>query len=218
MEARSAELQETADHLRQVQTQLAAARDAAESASRAKSDFLAHMSHEIRTPIGAVLGFTELLLNGDAPLQPEQHAHLQRVLSNGNHLHRLLNDLLDLSRIEAGALTIESMECAPYAMFYDILSALQSRAIAKNLKLTLKIANGIPEKLLTDPTRLRQILTNLIGNAIKFTNEGSVSLIVETDVVQNQRKVHVQDTGLGINLSAQKDIFEPFKQADETVA
>ncbi|MBC7967886.1 MAG: response regulator [Fuerstia sp.] len=218
VEARSAELQETADHLRHVQTQLAAARDAAESASRAKSDFLAHMSHEIRTPIGAVLGFTELLLNGDAPLLPEQQSHLQRVLSNGNHLHRLLNDLLDLSRIEAGALTIESMECAPYAMFYDILSALQSRAIARNLKLTLRVANGIPEKLLTDPTRLRQILTNLIGNAIKFTNEGSVSLIVETDVAQNQLKVHVQDTGLGINLSAQKDIFEPFKQADETVA
>ena len=139
VEARSAELQETADHLRQVQTQLAAARDAAESASRAKSDFLAHMSHEIRTPIGAVLGFTELLLNGDAPLLPEQQSHLQRVLSNGNHLHRLLNDLLDLSRIEAGGLTIESMECAPYAMFHDILSALQSRAIAKNLKLILKV-------------------------------------------------------------------------------
>ena len=217
VEARSAELEETAVHLRHVQTQLAAARDAAESASRAKSDFLAHMSHEIRTPIGAVLGFTELLLNGDAPLLPEQNAHLQRVLSNGNHLHHLLNDLLDLSRIEAGALTIESMECAPYAMFHDTLSALQSRAIAKNLKLTLKVAGGIPEKLLTDPTRLRQILTNLIGNAIKFTNEGSVNLIVDTDVRQNKLRIQVQDTGVGIALTAQKDIFEPFKQADETV-
>ncbi len=218
VEARSAELQETANHLRQVQTQLAAARDAAESASRAKSDFLAHMSHEIRTPIGAVLGFTELLLNGDAPLLPEQHSHLHRVLSNGNHLHRLLNDLLDLSRIEAGELTIESMECAPYAMFLDILSALQSRAISKDLKLTLKVENGIPEKILTDPTRLRQILTNLIGNAIKFTAEGSVSLIVDTDVSQNQLRIRVQDTGLGIDIAAQKDVFEPFKQADETVA
>ena len=218
VEARSLELQESANHLRQVQTQLAAARDAAESASRAKSDFLAHMSHEIRTPIGAVLGFTELLLNGDAPLLPEQHAHLQRVLSNGNHLHRLLNDLLDLSRIEAGALTIESMECAPYAMFHDILSALQSRAIAKNLKLTLQVANGIPARILTDPTRLRQILNNLIGNAIKFTAEGSVSLIVDADVSRNQLIVRVQDTGPGIDITAQKDIFEPFKQADETVA
>ena len=218
VEARSAELQETADHLRRVQTQLAAARDAAESASRAKSDFLAHMSHEIRTPIGAVLGFTELLLSGDAPLLPDQHAHLQRVLSNGNHLHRLLNDLLDLSRIEAGALTIESIECAPYAMFHDILSALQSRAIAKNLKLTLRVATGIPERVRTDPTRLRQILTNLIGNAIKFTSAGSVSLIVDTDVSRNQLRVQVDDTGPGIDIAAQKDIFEPFRQADETVA
>ena len=218
VEARSAELQETADHLRHVQTQLAAARDAAENASRAKSDFLAHMSHEIRTPIGAVLGFTELLLNGDAPLLPEQQAHLQRVLSNGNHLHRLLNDLLDLSRIEAGELTIESIECAPFAMFHDILSALQSRAIAKGLRLTLKVESGIPEKLLTDPTRLRQILTNLIGNAIKFTDEGSVDLIVDTDVDQNQLRIRVRDSGMGIDVSAQKDVFEPFKQADETVA
>jgi len=218
VEARSTELQETADHLREVQTQLAAARDAAESASRAKSDFLAHMSHEIRTPIGAVLGFTELLLNGDSPLLPEQQSHLQRVLSNGNHLHRLLNDLLDLSRIEAGELTIESIECAPYAMFHDILSALQSRAISKNLKLTLKVENGIPEKILTDPTRLRQILTNLIGNAIKFTDEGSVDLIVDTNVDQNTLRIRVRDTGLGIDVSVQKDVFEPFKQADETVA
>jgi tetratricopeptide (TPR) repeat protein len=131
VEARSAELQRTADDLRHTQSQLAAARDAAENASRAKTDFLAHMSHEIRTPIGAVLGFTELLLNGDEPLRPQQQSHLQRVLSNGNHLHRLLNDLLDLSRIEAGELTIESMECAPYAMFHDILSSLQSRAISR---------------------------------------------------------------------------------------
>ncbi len=218
VEARSFELQQTADHLRQTQTQLAAARDAAESANRAKTDFLAHMSHEIRTPIGAVLGFTEILLNGDEPLLPQQQSHLQRVLSNGNHLHRLLNDLLDLSRIEAGELTIESMECAPYAMFHDILSSLQSRAISKDLKLILKIGTGIPEKILTDPTRLRQILTNLIGNAIKFTSEGSVSLIVDTFVASNMLRIQVQDTGLGIAPAAQKDVFEPFKQADDTVA
>ena len=218
VEARSAELQQTADDLRQTQSQLAAARDTAESASRAKSDFLAHMSHEIRTPIGAVLGFTELLLNGDEPLLPQQQSHLQRVLSNGNHLHRLLNDLLDLSRIEAGELTIESIECAPYAMFHDILSSLQSRAISKDLKLILKIGTGIPEKILTDPTRLRQILTNLIGNAIKFTAEGSVSLIVDTYVASNVLRIQVQDTGLGIAPAAQKDVFEPFKQADDTMA
>lgn len=217
-EARATELQETADHLRHVQTQLAAARDSAESASRAKSDFLAHMSHEIRTPLGAVLGFTELVLNSDAPLLPIQHAHLQRVLSNGNHLHNLLNDILDLSQIEAGALTVESIACAPYAILHEILSAMQSRAITKNLMLTLKVAAGIPEQIFTDPTRLRQILTNLIGNAIKFTAAGSVSLIVDTNVDQNQLRIRVQDTGLGIDVAAQNKVFEPFKQADETVA
>ena len=217
VEARSSELLQTADSLRKAKTQLAAARDAAESASRAKSDFLAHMSHEIRTPIGAVLGFTELLLQGEAPLVPEQVSHLQRVLSNGNHLHRLLNDLLDLSRIEAGQLTIESLECSPYALCHDILSSLQSRAIDKDLKLSLRITDQIPATILTDPTRLRQILTNLIGNAIKFTSEGGVSLLVETDPIANRLLVHVQDTGPGIELSAQQDVFEPFKQADASV-
>lgn len=218
VEARSRELMETAESLRRTQAQLAAARDAAESASRAKSDFLAHMSHEIRTPIGAVLGFTELLLYGDAPLQSEQRSHLHRVLSNGNHLHRLLNDLLDLSRIEAGELTIETMECSPYVMLHDILAALQSRAIAKSLRLVLNVVGTVPEKIQTDPTRLRQILTNLIGNAIKFTEQGSVTLIVETETAKDQLRIHVQDTGPGIPESARNDVFEPFKQADDTVA
>lgn len=218
VEARSAELLETADNLRKAQTQLAAARDAAEQASRAKSDFLAHMSHEIRTPIGAVLGFTELLLNGDMPLLPEQNAYLHRVLSNGNHLHRLLNDLLDLSKIEAGQLTTESIQVAPYALLHDVLSSLQSRAIDKNLKLTLRVLNQIPATILTDPTRLRQILTNLIGNAIKFTTTGSVDLYVEIDEANRQLRIKIQDTGPGIASSAMKDVFEPFKQADSTIA
>jgi len=218
VEARSAELLETADSLRKTQTQLAAARDAAEQASRAKSNFLAHMSHEIRTPIGAVLGFTELLLNGDTPLQPEQTSHLNRVLSNGNHLHRLLNDLLDLSKIEAGQLTIESIRCDPYALLSDVLSSLQSRAVDKNLKLSLRVPNRIPETILTDPTRLRQILTNLIGNAIKFTETGSVDLIIDTVLTTGQLRIQIVDTGPGIPPSAMKDVFEPFKQADVTVA
>ena len=151
-------------------------------------------------------------------MQAEQRSHLQRVQSNGNHLHQLLNDLLDLSRIEAGGLTIESMACNLYPLLYDVLSAMQSRAIAKDLKLSLRIANSIPEQIMTDPTRLRQILTNLIGNAIKFTAEGSVDLIVDTEAIANKLRIRVQDTGPGIEVSAQKDVFEPFKQADETVA
>jgi signal transduction histidine kinase/CheY-like chemotaxis protein/tetratricopeptide (TPR) repeat protein len=217
LEARATELRATADSLRSTQHELAAARDTAEQASKAKSEFLARMSHEIRTPIGAVLGFTELLLKGDAPLTTEQRSFLQRVLSNGNHLHRLLNDLLDLSRIEARELTIETIEVAPYRLLFDVLSALQSKAIDKNLRLSLRVANQIPESIRTDPTRLRQILTNLIGNAIKFTSVGSVNLLVDTDPSAGQLKIHVQDTGPGIPCSAQQDVFEPFRQADPSI-
>ncbi|MBL8817050.1 MAG: response regulator [Planctomyces sp.] len=217
VEARSHELQQTAENLRRVQRQLATAKNSAERASRAKSEFLAQMSHEIRTPIGAVLGFTELLLHGEMPLHSEQRRYLQRVLSNGTHLHRLLNDLLDLSRIEAGQLQIESLTCAPYALFSDILSALQSRAIDKNLTLSMAIVGSVPETITTDPTRLRQILTNLIGNAIKFTSTGGVHLRIETDVLLSRMRIKVRDTGPGIDQAAQKLVFEPFKQADETV-
>ena len=216
-EARSLELQKTADYLRQTQTALAAARDAAEVANQAKTDFLAHMSHEIRTPIGAVLGFTELLLNGQQPLHIEQRQQLERVHSNGAHLLRLLNDLLDLSRIEAGELTIERLECNPFNLLSDILESLQSRAVDKGLKLSLSLSDRIPEKITTDITRFRQVITNLVGNAIKFTSVGSVDLVVDTDISEECLTVHVNDTGVGISKSAQADVFEPFRQADESV-
>ncbi|MEZ6063195.1 MAG: ATP-binding protein [Planctomycetaceae bacterium] len=217
VEARSRELQQTADHLRSTQAQLAAARDAAETASQAKTDFLAHMSHEIRTPIGAVLGFTELLLQSDEPLSAQQRQHLQRVHSNGSHLHGLLNDLLDLSRIEAGELTIESLKCPPYRLLHDVLAALQSRAIHKGLRLSLRVTGRVPESIVTDPTRLRQIITNLVGNAIKFTEEGGVDLFVETSADERLLKILVQDSGVGIDPAAQQAVFEPFRQADDSV-
>lgn len=217
VEARSLELQKTADSLRQTQGDLAAARDAAEVANQAKTEFLAHMSHEIRTPIGAVLGFTELLLHGSHELHSEQRQHLERVHSNGSHLLQLLNDLLDLSRIEAGELTIEKIECKPFGLLSDILASLQSRAIDKGVTVSLEVTDSIPDSITTDPTRLRQIVTNLVGNAIKFTSEGSVDVIVETLEAEEMLKIHVQDSGVGIPSSAQTDVFEPFRQADESV-
>ncbi len=175
------------------------------------------MSHEIRTPIGAVLGFTELLLNGEHPLHAQQLQHLRCVQSNGAHLLQLLNDLLDLSKIEAGQLTIETVSCHPFALISDILASLEARAIDKGLKLSLAIKNTIPETIATDPTRLRQIITNLVGNAIKFTSDGGVDLMIDTDVDRGLMQIEVCDSGMGIPLSAQSNVFEAFQQADETV-
>ncbi|MEQ9407011.1 MAG: ATP-binding protein [Fuerstiella sp.] len=217
VEARSDELQKTADSLRQTQVELAAARDAAEVANQAKTDFLAHMSHEIRTPIGAVLGFTELLLNGEQPLHTEQRQHLERVHSNGSHLLHLLNDLLDLSRIEAGALKTEWLSCPPFSLLADIMASLQSRAVDKGLKLSLAADGPVPESIVTDPTRLRQIITNLVGNAIKFTASGSVQLVVRTLPDEQLLTIAVQDSGVGIAPEAHDTVFEPFQQADASV-
>ena len=218
VESRSFELQKTADHLRQTQVELAAARDAAEVANQAKTDFLAHMSHEIRTPIGAVLGFTELLIHGEDSLHDEQRQHLERISSNASHLLQLLNDLLDLSRIEAGELTIEKQPCRPFSLLSDVLASLESRAIDRGVKLSLAVHDCVPETIETDPTRLRQIITNLVGNAIKFTDHGSVDLILETEIDLQELRIHVRDSGVGMPLSAQAGVFEPFQQADETIS
>jgi signal transduction histidine kinase/CheY-like chemotaxis protein/tetratricopeptide (TPR) repeat protein len=217
VEARSAELQRTADDLRHTQVELVKARDAAESANQAKTSFLAHMSHEIRTPIGAVLGFAELLATCDGRLEPQQADHVERIQSNGRHLLNLLNDLLDLSRIEAGELSIEILECQPFALVHDVLSAMQSRAVEKGLSLQLKVRNSVPAQIRTDPTRLRQIITNLVGNAIKFTEHGGVIVETELDAEAERLTIHITDSGVGISEEAQTAIFEPFRQADSSV-
>lgn len=217
VEARSRELQKTAEDLLATQDQLAEARDAAEVANQAKSDFLAHMSHEIRTPIGAVLGFTELLINSSDPLTRQQQKHLRRVQNNGSHLLQLLNDLLDLSKIEAGQLSVEILPCRIVDLMTEIIAAMESRAIDKGLTLGFTAMTELPPVIHTDPTRLRQIVTNLLSNSIKFTGEGGVDLCLELLPDQQQLNVHVRDTGVGIPDSALDSIFSPFQQADETI-
>jgi PAS domain S-box-containing protein len=199
-------------------TDLVEARRVAEAATHAKSEFLANMSHEIRTPMTAILGFTDLLL-GDRDLtnaQPDTIAAIETVKRNGEHLLRIINDVLDLSKIEAGKVRVERVACSPCRLVAEIISLVRVRADAKGLALEPEYAGAIPEKIRTDPTRLRQILVNLIGNAIKFTDTGSVRLVTQLvrDGSEPLMQFDVVDTGLGMAEGQVDRVFEPFSQAD----
>ncbi|MDZ7617728.1 MAG: PAS domain S-box protein, partial [Patescibacteria group bacterium] len=194
---------------------------AAEAATMAKSEFLANMSHEIRTPMTAILGFAKAAEDG-CPQQCEfglntYRDYLDIVTRNGEHLLRLLNDILDLSKIEAGWLTVEHIECSPCRLVMEILSLMQVRGTAKGLEMTAEFEGSIPEVIQTDPTRLRQILINLLGNAVKFTEQGRVSLIVrmgEDSVGKASMVFEVIDTGVGMTDAETSKLFQPFSQAD----
>jgi signal transduction histidine kinase len=184
----------------------------AEAENRSKSEFLAHLSHELRTPLSAILGFTELLMNSQ---QTEDNlAQIGVIHRNGKHLLGLLNDILDLSKIEAGKLdlTIQSIELMPFLA--DIYSLMLTAATDKNLSLNFVAKSPLPEIIYSDPTRLRQVLLNLIGNAIKFTHEGKVELLIDTQLINEKHKIifNVQDSGIGISKNNVKTIFEPFVQ------
>jgi PAS domain S-box-containing protein len=197
---------------------MANARLAAEAANRAKSEFLANMSHEIRTPMTAILGFADIL--AENPLSDEAREAARIMKRNGEHLLGLINDILDLSKIEAGKQTVERVCCTPQYLFEEVLSTMRVRADAKGLPLTLEYQGSIPHHIHTDPTRLRQILVNLIGNAIKFTEAGSVRVVVRTDVDAAGETVlccDVIDTGIGMAEEQVRMLFQPFSQADTSV-
>lgn len=185
----------------------------AEAENRSKSEFLAHLSHELRTPLSAILGFTELLLNKSN--DSENSAHLRIVHRNGKHLLGLLNDILDLSKIEAGKLEFEIQPVSLSAFITDIYFLMQGAALDKNLKLRVEAPDPLPVTLYTDPMRLRQILLNLMGNAIKFTLEGGVLLRINLIDEDGRRKIKfsVKDSGVGISEDTLKVIFEPFVQS-----
>ena len=212
------QLHQSTLELAQRSAEAAEAREAAEAASRAKSEFLANMSHEIRTPMNAILGFTDLLR--DQQLTPADRLnHIETIHRNGKFLLSIINDILDLSKVEAGQMHVERTKTSLWTIIADVTSLMRVRAIEKGITLDVEFAFPLPQSIQTDPQRLRQILINLVGNAIKFTDSGGVRMIVRVDPADATRpraRIEVVDTGIGITPEQMSRLFRPFSQADNS--
>ena len=213
------ELTAEIDRRKIVETELRAARERAEAANRAKTDFLATMSHEIRTPMNGLLGMLRIVR--DTPLTADQREHLETAAGSADTLLELINDILDFSKIEAGRLELELIAFDPAVTMKTVADLLRSRAKMKGIELAAEFDPRLPVGLIGDPTRLRQVLFNLIGNALKFTDRGRVALAVTCDALDAKFATltfAVSDTGIGMDVEAVARLFSVFTQADSSMS